>query len=143
MLRNVMTAALVLALGLTAAGCSSSTAGTSARDWTNQDRTLDAQNESRGPLRDGRYTADQDGRVRGYDARTNDSAARRNAAAQARQAGEDAVDGVKDAARSIGDAAEDALDDVTDAARDYSSQTNQGRNPNGQGTGLGDSRLDR
>ena len=140
MLRNVMTAALVLTLGLTAAGCSNSTAGASARNWWDntaaERRATDAQNESRGPLNNSRYTADRDGRVRGYEAQTNDSAAGRNAAAQAKQAGRDAVNGVKNAARSVGDAAEDALDDVTDAARDYSGQSVQGKNPNGQGTGL-------
>lgn len=149
MLRKVMTAALVLTLGLTAAGCSNSTAGTSARHWwdskldTANSRAIDAQNESRGPVSGSRYAADREGRVQGYDARTNDTAAGRNAAARAEQAGQDMknagrdmANGVKNAARSVGDAAEDALDGMTNAARDYSSQTAQGVNPNGQGTGL-------
>lgn len=153
--RRLITAVLVLALGLTAAGCTSSNAGTSARNWRDndtaargwqkesQDQTMTVRNESRGPLEEGQYAADKDGRLRNNHRSTANSAAAakareagRDMANGAKDAGRDMANGAKNAARSIGDAAEDALDNMKDAAKDVGNQTRNGISPNGQGTGL-------
>lgn len=121
MARKLMTAALILTLAFTAAGCGTKNAGASARSWVDgYDRTYEASGDSR-------YTADNQGRVRGYDTPGSDAAndmknAGRDAANAAKNAGQDAANGMKNAARSIGDATEDALDDMTNAAKKSSQQ---------------------
>ena len=62
-------AALVLTLALAAGGCGATAgAGANAGGWTREDaRTNQYLNEARGPLSDGAYTADEDGRVKGFD----------------------------------------------------------------------------
>lgn len=152
MARKLLTAALILTLALTAASCGTKNAGTSANRWNENDnlsaaaRKADegngwadtARNESWGPLAEGSYAADNQGRVKGYDSSLNgaglntsgadakdgtkslaDSAkdTAKDAAHKAKNAGDDIADGMKDAARSIGDAAEDALDNMTDHAK--------------------------
>lgn len=132
MARKLMTAALILTLAFTAAGCGTKNAGASARNWVDgYDRTYEASGNSR-------YTADSQGRVQGYDTPGSDAAndiknagrdavndaknAGRDAANAAKNAGQDAANGMKNAARSIGDATEDALDDMTNAAKKSSQQ---------------------
>ena len=102
-------AALVLAVGLSAAGCGTGAhAGASASGWDREaeDRTIQYQNESRGPLTGGYYSAGEDGRVAGFD-RDRDPGA---------QAGRDLVRGAKDAARNVGDMAEEAVDGASGQA---------------------------
>ncbi len=125
MARKLMTAALILTLALTAAGCGTKNAGASARNWVDgYDRYYETTD-------DGHYTADNQGRVQGYDARTNDTGrdvtddiknAGRDAANDAKNAGRDVANGMKNAARNIGDATEDTLDDMTNAAKKSSQQ---------------------
>jgi len=116
-------AAVVLALGLTAAGCGSADqAGTTASRWDgNQDKAIQYQNEARGPLSDGTYSADGKGRVTGFD-RTDGQDRAQDRASEAgremRKAGRDLAKGAKDAAESVGDMAEEALDGMTQGDRD-------------------------
>ena len=125
MARKLMTAALILTLALTAAGCGTKNAGASARNWVDgYDRTYEATG-------DGHYAADNPGQVKGYGAHSNDTGrdvtdslknAGRDAANGAKNAGRDVANGMKDAAQNIGDAAEDALDDMGNAAKKSSQQ---------------------
>lgn len=132
MIRKATLAALVLALGLTAAGCGNQTAGTAANRWGNTNTTNSAiqwDNESRGVLDDGRYAADMDGRVAGYrsysaDGRTQMTTRANSAGQNLRNAGNDLAQGATNAARSIGNAAENAMDGITNAAKDVTGQTN-------------------
>ena len=90
-------AALVLAVGLSAAGCGTgANAGASARGWNREaeDRTIQYQNESRGPLTGGYYSAGEDGRVAGFDQDRDPGA---QAGRDLRNAGRDLVRGAKDA----------------------------------------------
>ena len=101
-------AALVLTLALAAGGCGATAgAGANAGGWTREDaRTNQYLNEARGPLSDGAYTADEDGRVKGFD-RTDAGRALDRAGDAARQTGRELMQGAKDAAKNAGDMAEE------------------------------------
>lgn len=127
MVRKFMTAALILTLGLSAAGCGSQNAGnagTAAHRWrdntsASQQWAIQHQNEARGTLDyrgNGAYGADRDGRVDGYHARTTDGTRGRTgtrAGEDLKKAGRDLGNAAKNAARGVGDAAEDTLDIAT------------------------------
>ena len=103
MARRLTLAALVLALGLTAAGCGTTAgAGAAANRWAGSGagNAVRYQNEARGPLSDGRYAADEDGRVSGF-----------------RKDGTEMLRGAKDAAKNVSDMAEEAIDGAVDSAR--------------------------
>lgn len=141
MVRKLMTTALILTLGLSLTACGNQNTGTSANRWSgtntaSQDWAVTQDNLSRGPLEDstGAYSADADGRVKGYDTQSADgkrtdadsglSDAAKDAGDAAKDTAKDAGDAVKDlgnaaknAAQGVGDAAEDALDDVTGTAK--------------------------
>ena len=110
MVRKLTLAALVLTLGLTAAGCGSTAgAGAAASRWpeTADGRTIEYQNEARGPLSDGYYSADEEGRVAGFDGRRTGTD---QIGQEVRKTGQDMLQGAKDAAKNAGDMAEDAID---------------------------------
>ena len=73
MVRKLMTAALILTLGLALTACGNETAGTAANRWTgtnaaSQEWAIQRQSDARGPLEDrgnGAYHADETGRVDG------------------------------------------------------------------------------
>ena len=112
MARKLTLAALVLALGLTAAGCGSTAgAGAAASRWADREDGNATQylNEARGPLSDGYYTADGEGRVAGFDRRDEQTDAAR-IGRDIRQTGKDMLRGAKDAAKNAGDMAEEAMD---------------------------------
>lgn len=127
MIRTVITAALVVVLGLSAAGCGGTNAATSAHRWN------DAQTQQRlargdaGERNNAAYQAGDDGWVKGFRSdgsgqTTQDQSragrAMTNAGRGLKDAGEDLAQGAKDAARGVGDAVEDTLDDMGQAARD-------------------------
>lgn len=100
MLRTIMTAALLLALPLTATGCGSdknaSSATHSGREETHQT--------------DGTYRADSQGRVNG----SGDKQDQSDLGEDLKKAGEDLTRDAKKAAKDAGDAAEGVLNGVTD-----------------------------
>ena len=119
MLRSIMTAALILSLSLTAAGCgANNNASTAAHRWNDGANTAQTQqNLARGgPLdgqnTDGTYYADGNGRVNGYRANSADGS-RTSLGNGLTNAGEDLARGAGAAARGVGDAVEDALDGMT------------------------------
>jgi len=119
-------AVLVLALGLTAAGCGTENAGASASRWDREDRATQYLNEARGPLSDGLYTADEEGKVEGFrqsDARAGLTEAGRDM----KNAGRDLVRGARDAAKNAGDMAEEAIDDAVDNAQADRAQAQRDR----------------
>lgn len=143
MVRKLMTAALILTLGLALTACGNETAGTAANRWTgtnaaSQEWAIQRQSDARGPLEDrgnGAYHADETGRVDGFhtdsadgtrgnakedmkDAGKDLSNAAKDAAKGAGDAAKDVGEAAKDAARGVGDAAEDTLDGMTNAAKD-------------------------
>lgn len=121
MVRKLMTAALILTLGLTAAGCGGTNTSTAAHRWNNQNNALVQQNQARGPLDDrtsGSYYADGSGSVKGYHTEGyTGSSTLTNTGRGLAGAGEDLARGAKDAARGVGDAVEDTLDGMTGTAR--------------------------
>ena len=123
MARKLTLAALVLALGLTAAGCGSTAdAGATASRWaeTGNGNAIAYQNEARGPLSDGYYAADEEGRVAGFDGRTPEGRAQADLSEAGRalkRTGSDMLRGAKDAAKNAGDMAEEAIDGTTDRER--------------------------
>ena len=119
MLRSIMTAALILSLSLTAAGCgANNNASTAAHRWNDgANNAQTQQNLARGGPLDGRntdgtYYADGNGRVNGYRANSADGS-RTSLGSGLTNAGEDLVRGAGAAARGVGDAVEDALDGMT------------------------------
>lgn len=143
MVRKLMTAALILTLGLALTACGNETAGTAANRWTgtnaaSQEWAIQRQSDARGPLEDrgnGAYHADETGRVDGYhtdsadgtrdsakedmkDAGKNLGNAAKDAAKGAGNAVKDAAKGAGDAAKDVGEAAKDAARGVGDAAED-------------------------
>lgn len=119
MLRSIMTAALILSLSLTAAGCGgNNNASTAAHRWNDgANNAQTQQNLARGGPLDGRntdgtYYADGNGRVNGYRADSADGS-RTSLGNGLTNAGEDLARGAGDAARGVGDAVEDALDGMT------------------------------
>lgn len=107
MLRTIMTAALLLALPLTAAGCGQG--GTSAAQSSREDTHQT----------DGTYQADDQGRVSGSDQDKDKDGT--DLGDDLKKAGEDLTRDAKDAARDAGDAAKDVLDGVTDDPNENSS----------------------
>lgn len=103
MLRTIMTAALLLALPLTAAGCGQ---GGTAADHDSRTETHQT---------DGVYQADDQGRVSGTDRDRTDLGE------DLEQAGEDLTRDAKDAAKDAGDAAKGVLDGMTDDPNENSS----------------------
>ncbi len=119
MLRSIMTAALILSLSLTAAGCgANNNASTAAHRWNDGvNNAQTQQNLARGGPLDGRntdgtYYADGNGRVNGYRANSADGS-RTSLGNGLTNAGEDLARGAGAAARGVGDAVEDALDGMT------------------------------
>ena len=119
MLRSIMTAALILSLSLTAAGCgANNNASTAAHRWNDgANNAQTQQNLARGGPLDGRntdgtYYADGNGRVNGYRANSADGS-RTSLGRGLTNAGEDLARGAGAAARGVGDAVEDALDGMT------------------------------
>ena len=107
MKKSFITAALILAIALSAAGCGTGNAGTSAYQWNG---TQSQQELARGTEKqDGTYHADKNGQVDGY--RTDGSTDHTENSLT--KAGEDLTQGAKDAGESIGKAAEDTLDGLT------------------------------
>lgn len=125
MVRKLMTAALILTLGLALTACGNETAGTAANRWTgtnaaSQEWAIQRQSDARGPLEDrgnGAYHADETGRVDGYHTDSADGT-RGSAKEDMKDAGKNLGNAAKDAARGVGDAAEDTLDGMTNAAKD-------------------------
>ena len=130
MVRKLMTAALILTLGLSVAGCGNKDAGTAANRWAgtgtnaaSQEWAIQRETQARGPLEDSStYHADRDGRVDGYHARTSDGT-RGKVGEDLKDAGKDLGDAAKDAARGVGDAAEDTLDAAKDATKKVTDST--------------------
>ena len=119
MLRSIMTAALIMSLSLTAAGCgANNNASTAAHRWNDgANNAQTQQNLARGGPLDGRntdgtYYADGNGRVNGYRANSADGS-RTSLGSGLTNAGEDLARGAGAAARGVGDAVEDALDGMT------------------------------
>lgn len=137
MSRIIMTAALVLALGLTAAGCgANNNASTAAHRWS--DGAYNAQTQqglSRGVGQsNGSYYADRDGRVDGYNARSADGS-RTSLGNGLTNAGEDLARGAGAAARGVGDAVEDTLDGIT-GANNNANRSGTGANNNVANNGI-------
>ena len=131
MLRSIMTAALILSLSLTAAGCgANNNASTAAHRWNDgANNAQTQQNLARGGPLDGRntdgtYYADGNGRVNGYRANSADGS-RTSLGSGLTNAGEDLARGAGAAARGVGDAVEDALDGMTGTTNN-----NNRNNPN-------------
>ena len=105
MVRKLMTAALILTLGLALTACGNETAGTAANRWTgtnaaSQEWAIQRQSDARGPLEDrgnGAYHADETGRVDGY--HTDSADGTRGSAKE----------DMKDAGKNLGNAAKDAV----------------------------------
>ena len=115
MRKTLITAALILAVALSAAGCGAENAGTSAYRWNG---TQSQQDLSRGTTedRDGAYHADKKGRVDGF---RKDGKAE-HTEDDLKKAGEDLMNGAKDAGKSIGKAAEETLDGLTGTPKNSS-----------------------
>lgn len=119
MRNSLIAAALVLVLGLSAAGCGTQNAGTSAYRWNDSQNNAQTQQElARGPLEDstGAYHADKGGKV--DDFQRNHGA--EHAEDGLKKAGEDILNGAKNAGKSIGNAAEDTLDGMTGTPKNSS-----------------------
>ena len=134
MLRSIMTAALILSLSLTAAGCgANNNASTAAHRWNDGvNNAQTQQNLARGgPLEgrnsDGTYYADGNGRVNGYRADSADGS-RTSLGSGLTNAGEDLARGAGAAARGVGDAVEDALDGMTGTNNNNNNNTNPAAN---------------
>ena len=116
MVRKTMAAALVLVLGLSAAGCGNQNTGASASRWDTQNDAQMQQGQAWGTLEDrtGLYRADADGQVDGYHRKSAEGKDHMTKAGKdLKNAGKHLAKGAKDAAQSVGDAAEDTLDSVT------------------------------
>ena len=135
MLRSIMTAALILSLSLTAAGCGANNdASTAAHRWNDgANNAQTQQNLARGGPLDGRntdgtYYADGNGRVNGYRANSADGS-RTSLGNGLTNAGEDLARGAGAAARGVGDAVEDALDGMTGTTNNNNNTSNNNTNP--------------
>lgn len=136
MVRKLMTAALILTLGLALTACGNETAGTAANRWTgtnaaSQEWAIQRQSDARGPLEDrgnGAYHADETGRVDGYHTDSADGT-RGSAKEDMKDAGKNLGNAAKDAAKGAGNAVKDAAKGAGDAR--------QGRGRSGQRRGAG------
>ena len=145
MVRKLMTAALILTLGLALTACGNETAGTAANRWTgtnaaSQEWAIQRQSDARGPLEDrgnGAYHADETGRVDGYHTDSADGT-RGSAKEDMKDAGKNLGNAAKDAAKGAGNAVKDAAKGAGDAAK------GRGRSgPKGRGAGaVGDAAED-
>ena len=115
MKKTLITAVLILAVALSAAGCGANNAGTSAYRWNNAQTQQDL---ARGAPEDraGKYYADQKGRVDGF--RKDHKA--EHTEDDLKKAGEDLMQGAKDAGKSIGKATEETLDGLTGTPKNSS-----------------------
>lgn len=115
MRKYLITAALILAVGLSAAGCGAQNAGTAAYQWNG---TQAQQDLARGTPeeRTGTYHADEDGRVEDFQ-KDHSSEHTEN---DLKKAGEDIMQGARDAGESIGKAAENTLDGMTGTPKNSS-----------------------
>lgn len=146
MLRTIMTAALILSLSLTVAGCgANNNASTAANRWNDGANNAQTQrNTARGDAdnrtTDGGYYADGTGRVDGYNTdsadgsrtnlgnspanagngMTNAGNGLANAGNDLANAGQDLARGAGNAARGVGDAVEDTLDGLTGTPKNSS-----------------------
>ena len=146
MLRTIMTAALILSLSLTVAGCgANNNASTAANRWNDGANNAQTQrNTARGSTdnrtTDGSYYADRTGRVDGYNtdsadgrrtdlgdgltntdnSMTNAGNGITNAGNGLANAGQDLARGAGNAARGVGDAVEDTLDGLTGTPKNSS-----------------------
>ena len=130
-----MTAALILSLSLTAAGCgANNNASTAAHRWNDgANNAQTQQNLARGGPLDGRntdgtYYADGNGRVNGYRANSADGS-RTSLGNGLTNAGEDLARGAGAAAQGVGDAVEDALDGMTGTTNNNNNTSNNNTNP--------------
>lgn len=117
-MRNWITAALLLALGLTLAACGNDHAGTAASHWDGE-QALHQQSAARGPI-DGQGEDPQTQDTPGEDleqAGEDLKDAAKDAGDQAKQAAEDAGDTLKQAAKDAGDAAKDMGEDAKRSAQ--------------------------
>ena len=135
MLRSIMTAALILSLSLTAAGCgANNNASTAAHRWNDgANNAQTQQNLARGGPLDGRntdgtYYADGNGRVNGYRANSADGS-RTSLGNGLTNAGEDLARGAGAAAQGVGDAVEDALDGMTGTTNNNNNTSNNNTTP--------------
>lgn len=122
MVRKLMTAALVLTLGLSLAACGTQNAGTAAKGMganaASQDWAIQRQREARGPLEDsGSYKADTDGRVKGYDTDSADGK-RSTVTGKLKQAGDDLADGAGSALKDTGEATKDVAEGAGNAVKE-------------------------
>lgn len=117
-MRSWITAALLLALGLSLAGCGNDHAGAAASRWDGE-QALHQQSAARGPLEDRTEEGDaleqagEDLKDAAKDAGDTAKQAAKDAGQAAKDMGEDA----KRSAESIGKSAQDALEDAADDAR--------------------------
>lgn len=118
MKRSLMAAALILALGLTAAGCGAQNAGTAAYRWNSQNSAETQQDLARGAPqeRTGAYHADEKGRVDDF----RDKHRSEHTEDDLKKAGEDLMKGAEDAGKSIGKATEEVLDGMTGTPKNSS-----------------------
>ena len=117
-MRSWITAALLLALGLSLAGCGNDHAGAAASRWDGE-QALHQQSAARGPLEDRTEEGDaleQAGEDL-KDAAKDAGQAVKRAAKDAGQAAKDMGEDAKRSAESIGKSAQDALEDAADDAR--------------------------
>ncbi|MBR2490273.1 MAG: hypothetical protein IKB65_02190 [Ruminiclostridium sp.] len=115
MRKALISAALILAVALSAAGCGAENAGTSAYRWNG---TQSQQDLARGTPEDhdGRYYADSKGRVDDFQ---KDGKAE-HTEDDLKKAGEDLLKGTEDAGKSIGKATEEVLDGMTGTPKNSS-----------------------
>lgn len=117
-MRSWITAALLLALGLSLAGCGNDHAGAAASRWDGE-QALHQQSAARGPLEDRTEEGDaleqagEDLKDAAKDAGDTAKQAAKDAGQAAKDMGEDA----KRSAENIGKSAQDALEDAADDAR--------------------------
>lgn len=110
-MRSWITAALLLALGLSLAGCGNDHAGAAASRWDGE-QALHQQSAARGPLEDRTEEGDALEQA-GEDLKD----AAKDAGDTAKQAAKDMGEDAKRSAESIGKSAQDALEDAADDAR--------------------------
>ena len=118
MRRTLITAALILAIGLSAAGCGAQNAGTAAYRWNSQNSAESQQDLARGAPEShtGAYHADEDGRVDDF----REGHRSEHTEDDLKKAGEDLMKGAEDAGKSIGKATEEVLDGMTGTPKNSS-----------------------
>ena len=111
-MRHIITAALVLILGVTAAGCHTGTAGAASSSWTGPYSEQAAQQEAASSGR-GQYHANRSGHVAGFPPGPWDAAGK-----ALQDAAKDTSQGLKNTGKDLQKAAEDTGKDLKQAAED-------------------------